>query len=135
MPPDAPVVLHYHALECITANSWDLHSPLALTTATCHVLHCVTRRADADRIQAFHADAKEKSTRRTNAFGNLMRSKGFVWQASSHDMVGYYSQAGSTVTLESPGTWKVLDAKAWSGPYKERMAFRKQAMASLWLNP
>ena len=78
-----------------------------------------------ERIRQLQTEARDKQKRRTKDFGNLMRSKGFVWQATSHDVIGYMSQAGSTLTLSSPGTWKVLDKRAYTGYYKERMTFRK----------
>lgn len=79
-----------------------------------------------EKLRAFQHQAKEKHRRRTMEFGTLFRSKGFLWNASSHDFVGYFSHAGDTVTIESPGTWKALHPKAYTGPYNERMAFQTQ---------
>lgn len=38
---------------------------------------------------------------------SLLRSKGIVWLASRHEMVGMWSQAGSIVTLDYGGDWWV----------------------------
>ncbi|PJF43915.1 MAG: hypothetical protein CUN55_06635 [Phototrophicales bacterium] len=41
----------------------------------------------------------------SDALLSLLRSKGFVWLATRHDLVGVWSQAGQVVTLDYGGEW------------------------------
>ncbi|MCS6870349.1 MAG: zinc metallochaperone GTPase ZigA [Anaerolineae bacterium] len=41
----------------------------------------------------------------SDAFDNVLRSKGFFWLATRHNTVGVWSQAGQVITTESGGTW------------------------------
>ena len=40
-----------------------------------------------------------------DALSGVLRSKGFAWLASRHDMVGHWSSAGVQLTLNAGGTW------------------------------
>ncbi len=39
------------------------------------------------------------------AFDNVLRSKGFFWLATRHNIAGIWSQAGQVITTEGGGTW------------------------------
>jgi len=41
----------------------------------------------------------------SEAFDDVLRSKGFFWLATRHNVVGIWSQAGQVITTESGGTW------------------------------
>jgi G3E family GTPase len=41
----------------------------------------------------------------SEAFDGVLRSKGFFWLATRHNVVGIWSQAGQVITTESGGTW------------------------------
>ncbi|MDW8298064.1 MAG: zinc metallochaperone GTPase ZigA [Anaerolineae bacterium] len=41
----------------------------------------------------------------SDAFDNVLRSKGFFWLATRHNTVGVWSQAGQVITTGSGGTW------------------------------
>ncbi len=41
----------------------------------------------------------------SDAFDTVIRSKGLVWLATRHDMVGVWSQAGEVVSLDYGGNW------------------------------
>jgi G3E family GTPase len=51
---------------------------------------------DSSEVQKLQKEANEKRAKRAPVFGNLLRSKGFAWVASTHDMIGAFSQVGST---------------------------------------
>jgi len=80
--------------------------------------------------QQKEATAKQKI--RDNEFGTLLRSKGLVWMANSHDTMGLYSQAGNTVTIEQPTVWKCLDKRAYEGTTEELSAFRGEEWKEPW---
>ena len=88
---------------------------------------------DAQDVEARQAAALGKQQARTEAFGNLLRTKGFVWLANMHDLMGTFGQAGNTVTLETSNDWTCLHPvayiqagidggarKDWEGPYADR---------------
>jgi len=69
-------------------------------------------------------------------WGNLLRSKGFFWLASRHDLIGSWSQAGGACRIEPSGYWWAATPENewpeddtlreeiranWSEPYGDRM--------------
>merc|ERR1712241_129795 len=53
--------------------------------------------------------AKTQQKLRMQEFGELFRSKGFLWLANRHDMCGMISHAASVITIEFNGPWVVLE--------------------------
>jgi G3E family GTPase len=76
-------------------------------------------------IEKLQEEGAKKMALRSEAFGNLLRMKGFWWNASSHDLVGFISAASNVARLESPGKWTCLDAKAYTGTDAEKTKLRK----------
>jgi G3E family GTPase len=76
-------------------------------------------------IEKLQEEGAKKMALRSDAFGNLLRMKGFVWNASSHDLVGFFSVASNVARIESPGTWACLDEKAYTGTDAEKTKLRK----------
>lgn len=76
----------------------------------------------AERLEQLQKEAVLKQKKRKQDFGNLCRSKGFLWMANGHDIMGCFSQAGNIITIEATATWQVVDSKAWAGfgPFCER---------------
>jgi len=68
---------------------------------------------DEERMEEMQIEAVAKRNKRTEAFGNLLRSKGFIWLPNMHDIMAAYSQAGSMVTVDTQQHWIVLDERAW----------------------
>ena len=66
-----------------------------------------------------------KAKVREYMLGNLLRMKGFMWKASSHDIMGYVSIAGSMARLDAPKTWTALDSRAYDGTDAEKAKLRK----------
>ena len=71
-------------------------------------------------------DGKKKQKLRIAEIGQVLRSKGFLWMAHSHDFVGHFGQAGNIVTLETPGVWSVLNKKSYVGTDAEKKMLRKE---------
>ena len=48
-------------------------------------------------LEKTQAEASEKQKRRTDLMGELLRSKGFFWLATSNDVIGGWQQAGNVL--------------------------------------
>ena len=65
-------------------------------------------------------------------YSNLLRSKGFMWLASRHDIAGQWSQAGQVVTLDPLGRWwAALPREEWPTDDPETL----YVLASQWEEP
>jgi G3E family GTPase len=84
---------------------------------------------DDDVFVQRQQEAKKQQTKREFAFGNILRSKGFFWNANTHDMMNFWGHAGNMVTIETPGCWQVLNAQAWDRKDPMYEMFRKDYMA------
>ena len=69
--------------------------------------------ANEENDKVMKAKAAEKQSERYDKFNQLLRSKGFLWLANSHDIVQMMSQAGNMITIEQSNTWNVLSADSW----------------------
>ena len=49
------------------------------------------------RLQETQKEAQGKQKRRAVAMGEMLRSKGFIWIASSHNIIGGWQQAGNII--------------------------------------
>ena len=59
-------------------------------------------RSYYDKLQK---QAAIKQTKRVKLMGELLRSKGFIWIATSNSIMGGWQQAGSVLRLEGEGLW------------------------------
>lgn len=78
-----------------------------------------------EELKLLQETAALKSKLRQKEFGSVLRSKGFVWTAHSHDMIVVYQQANNAVTMDFEDQWDVLNAKAWVGTDDEKAVLRK----------
>jgi len=88
---------------------------------------------DAQKEAALRKKQKEaqaKKVSRTETMGNFLRSKGFLWLANRHDMVGILSHANNIMSLDFPDRWEALNPKAWEGSEEEKKVIRKD-----WVEP
>jgi len=57
--------------------------------------------------------------------GNVLRSKGYFWLASRHDLVGHWSQAGGLVRHGAAGWWwSAVPEQRWPDDRAQRAAIR-----------
>merc|ERR1712045_188109 len=61
-----------------------------------------------DELKKVQAVAEEKQKRRTELMGELLRSKGFFWLATSNDVIGGWQQAGNVLRIEPESPWMCL---------------------------
>ena len=53
--------------------------------------------AKKDALEKIQSEATEKQQRRNELMGELLRSKGFFWMATSNDVIGMWQQAGNVI--------------------------------------
>lgn len=91
----------------------------------------LTDAAALEAIQKMQEEGAEKKKIRTETIGSILRMKGFLWQANSHDLIGYISTAGNVSRIESPGPWACLEELSWRGSPPE---YQKKIREN-WLAP
>ena len=53
--------------------------------------------AKKEALEKLQVIATEKQERRFELMGELLRSKGFFWMATSNDVIGLWQQAGNVI--------------------------------------
>lgn len=85
----------------------------------------VSEQKEGEDIEKMQEEGAEKMARRSSSLGTILRAKGFLWQAISHDLIGFISIAGNVARLESPGTWTCLNKNSYTGTEAEKVKLRK----------
>jgi len=75
-------------------------------------------RSYFDKLQK---QAASKQAARGKLIGELLRSKGFVWIASSNGIMGGWQQAGNILRIEGEGMWMTDMRAAWEGTQSEEL--------------
>jgi len=65
---------------------------------------------DLDKLQKQAAIKKKK---RVELMGELLRSKGFIWMATSNSVMGGFQQAGNVITIVPEGPWMCDLREMW----------------------
>ena len=73
----------------------------------------VTEEEKEFRLKALQNNAIKKSKTRKRDMGDLLRSKGFIWIATSHRVVGGWQQAGNVIRLEGETFWMCEQRQLW----------------------
>merc|ERR1719188_358198 len=68
--------------------------------------------------------AKEKQKKRNEKFGELLRSKGFMWIATSNDVIGAWQQAGNVLRIGAEDQWMCLMPELWMGSSSEALVLQ-----------
>ena len=79
-------------------------------------------------MEKLQAEALVKQKERNAVMGELLRSKGFLWLATSNDLIGGWQQAGNVVRIRSEGQWMCLTPQFWEGTSAEPQV--RQVMVS-----
>ena len=66
-------------------------------------------------------EAKAKQENRVKFMGELLRSKGFVWIASTNKIMGALQQAGNVLRIEGEGLWMSETRDMWQGTPSEAL--------------
>merc|ERR1719481_1723171 len=65
----------------------------------------MTEEEKQESLQKLQEEADLKKVKRTDTMGQLLRSKGFLWIATSHNIIGGWQQAGNVIRLEAESPW------------------------------
>merc|ERR1719273_1013547 len=68
--------------------------------------------------------AVTKKKNRVEHMGELLRSKGFVWVASSNKIMGGWQQAGNVIRMEGEGLWMCENPALWKGTGTEELVLK-----------
>ncbi len=73
--------------------------------------------------------AYDRQRARIEKLGQLIRAKGFLWLADTHDLMTTFSHAGNFVTMAPDGIWTALESKAYRGTKEEKSKLCKDWVA------
>ena len=73
------------------------------------------------KLQKLQKEAAVNQKKRTSQMGELLRSKGFIWIATSQDVIGGWQQAGNVIRLEAEGPWMCDRRETWEGTPSEEL--------------
>ena len=66
-------------------------------------------------MEELQVEALKKQKERNATMGELLRSKGFFWIATSHDLMGAWQQAGNVLRLKAENEWMCKNQDLWVG--------------------
>merc|ERR1712079_199406 len=84
----------------------------------------VKKKVDMEKQMALdklQAEALEKQKGRNEVMGELLRSKGFLWLATSNNLIGAWQQAGNVLRIKAEAQWLCLTPQLWEGESVEDM--------------
>lgn len=88
--------------------------PARLTERFIAPFFCQTEEGEiVDDLQKLQSESAVKQIRRTKTFGEILRSKGFIWLATAHKIMGSWQQAGSAARLAAENPWMCQVRDAW----------------------
>ena len=75
-------------------------------------------------IEELQKQAASKQAKRIELMGELLRSKGFIWIATSNHIMGGFQQAGNILRIEGQGPWMCENAEQWEGTPNEALIYK-----------
>ena len=79
-------------------------------------------KSDLDKLQS---EAAAKQEKRNELMGGLMRSKGFVWIATSQFFMGGWQQAGNVLRVRPARPWLCEARQSWQGTPSEPFVLKE----------
>ena len=76
---------------------------------------------DQSDLANLQKQASAKKETRVAFMGELLRSKGFLWLATSHNIIGGWQQAGNILRIEAEGPWMCEIRDIWEGTISEEL--------------
>ena len=65
------------------------------------------------KLKESQDEADEKKMTRGKVMGELLRSKGFIWIATSHQLIGHWQQSGSVIYIGAESCWMCEIRDQW----------------------
>ena len=87
-------------------------------------------QARSSDVKELQKEAKAKQEKRANLMGDLLRSKGFVWIATSHNIMGAFQHAGNILRLEGECEWMCQMEYMWEGTPSEAQIRKEMTQES-----
>jgi len=81
--------------------------------------------ASESDLEKLQTNAAEKQEKRLAVMGELMRSKGFIWIATSQFFMGAWQQAGNVLRVMPARPWLCEMRERWEGTPYEPMALKE----------
>merc|ERR1711872_1041776 len=75
-------------------------------------------------IEKLQKEAVGKQKERVQLMGELLRSKGFIWIATSNYIMGGFQQAGNILRIEAQGPWMSENPEQWEGTPNEALIYK-----------
>jgi len=75
-------------------------------------------------LDELQKQAAFKQAKRIELMGELLRSKGFIWIATSNYIMGGFQQAGNILRIEAQGPWMCENAEQWEGTPNEALIYK-----------
>ena len=75
-------------------------------------------------LEKLQKEAISKQAKRIQLMGELLRSKGFIWIASSNGVQGGLQQAGNNLRVEPQGPWLGDHPDMWKGTPGEKVIYK-----------
>ena len=89
---------------------------------------CITKCIELcprSHLTKLQKQAAAKKALRIEKIGDLLRSKGFLWVATSNAFMGGWQQAGNVLRLEAEGPWMGDIREMWEGTVSGNQFNRK----------
>jgi len=83
--------------------------------------HHEDEEPDQTKLSELQKEASKKKETRVAFMGELLRSKGFLWIATSHDIIGSWQQAGNVLRVSAEGPWMCEIRDIWEGTVSEEL--------------
>ena len=74
-----------------------------------------------EKLETLQVEALAKQKERNATMGELLRSKGFFWLATSNDVIGAWQQAGNVLRIRGESQWMCLTPQFWEGSEAEKL--------------
>lgn len=84
-----------------------------------------TMQGPAPSTEELQELARERRELRNREFGHLLRAKGFIWLADTHDFMMTLNHAGDLASVVPSGFWTALASDAYSGSDELKARLRK----------
>jgi len=90
----------------------------------------MTEEEKINRLQNIQKEAAAKQVKRTGTMGELLRSKGFLWIATTHNIIGSWQQAGNVLRFGAESPWMCEIPWFWEGKPSEALVLKDMKQPS-----